>query len=200
MLGTLIHLFEATILGLLVLGGYRVYRLTAEETQKVSDPEQSTDGEAIFVAPEPELDVSKLSKAERYDLKLACLVQAQSFAGNQLLEIKRTYRQTEEMLPNWLEEAISLYLIGAVDFISKQERCETKARKDVITTILKSNLKLNPDQAQAYFTEAVCREPNSDNDNMVLAGANAARAWLQQKVVPDTHKLSTQVQSWGVLA
>ena len=195
MLNLLVHLLEVAIVSLIAFGGFRVFKLAENDPVLASSYDNSTD-EPIMV------ETKKVrSKVEnQYQLKMASLKQAQAFAGNQLFEIRREYQRSDEEMPEWLEEAISLYLIGAVDFISKQEQCESKTRKEIITTILKSNLKLDHANAQSYFVEAVCREPNSDSDSIVLAGATAAKAWLKKQIIPETHKLSTQVQSWGVLA
>jgi len=135
-----------------------------------------------------------------YEAKMESLQKAQIFSGNQLLEIKRNYGDLHQKNLAWLREAISLYLIGAIDFIGKQAHCGTQSRKELITVVLKSNLHLSSENTEAYFKEALYRKLSSDNDLMVRAGAKAAKAWLSQESIPSSMTLTTQLDDWGVFA
>ena len=199
MLATTIYILEILTLGLIGLLASRVRKLVKSDPHYlaatlVTEAPETNDSEIVIqVSSEEAIDSAYRSKMES-------LKHAQIFAGNQLLEVSREYHNLNKELPEWLREAISLYLIGAIDFIGKKGKCENKSRKELISMVLKSNLNIGSQDAEAYFVEAVCREPNSDNDNMVRAGAGAAKAWLDQKIVPETQRLTSQLQNWGVLA
>ena len=199
MLATTIYILEILTLGLIGLLASRVRKLVKSDPHYlaatlVTEAPETNDSEIVIqVSSEEAIDYAYRSKMES-------LKHAQIFAGNQLLEVSREYHNLNKELPEWLREAISLYLIGAIDFIGKKGKCENKSRKELISMVLKSNLNIGSQDAEAYFVEAVCREPNSDNDNMVRAGAGAAKAWLDQKIVPETQRLTSQLQNWGVLA
>lgn len=144
-----------------------------------------------------------------YEAHMYTLKQAQVFCANQLLDASR-----KQMLPNlwhtraehgltpelpeWLNEAISLYLIGAVDFIGQQKQNPNKQRKRLIITTLKSQLHIDNDRAETLFLQALKRQSGSEHEEMVRVGASAAKSWLQNQNVPDTYKLSSQLQNWGV--
>lgn len=144
-----------------------------------------------------------------YEQQMQTLKQAQVFCANQLLDASR-----KQMLPNlwhtraehgltpelpeWLNEAISLYLIGAVDFIGQQQQSPNKQRKRLIITTLKSQLHIDNDSAEALFQQALKRQTGSEHEEMVRVGASAAKSWLQSHNVPNSHKLSAQLQNWGV--
>lgn len=100
----------------------------------------------------------------------------------------------------WLHKAISLYLIGAIDYIGKHAKCGASTRKELIILVLKSNLKLSNLMVNQYFEEALYRELSSENDLMVRAGAKAAKSWSSDKQVPSNLTLSYQLNDWGVFA
>tara|TARA_R110001592_G_scaffold61350_4_gene186944 strand:+ start:3731 stop:4249 length:519 start_codon:yes stop_codon:yes gene_type:complete len=165
----------------------------------------------LYIASYPEQDKHASSILHRiiekdihvrddYDIKMECLKQAQIFSGVQMLNIKRSYGDLNQKSMSWLREAISLYLIGAVDFIGKQARCSTPTRKELITLVLKSNLKLSEEISSQYFTEALYRKFSSEKDLMVRAGAKAAKSWLNTKELPNNLTLSYQLTDWGVFA
>jgi hypothetical protein len=189
----IIHLLEITTLALVVLAAIRVKRLVGAEQMIVSAPKVSEPlDQPIYVeSPTPSND---------YQQKMECLKLAQAFAGNQLLEIKRELYNLNTEQPEWLREAVGLYLIGAIDFIGKKNHCQTNSRKELIEIVLKSNLKISREKAKDFFVDAVCREPESDGDRMVIAGARAAKSWLETKLVPDSFRLQTRIQDWGILA
>ncbi len=143
---------------------------------------------------------NKITVQDAYQVKMDCLQSAQIFAGVQMLEIKRTYGDLHQPNLSWLRNAISLYLIGAVDYMGKQAHCNAVTRKELITLVLKSNLKVSNDISSQYFSEALYRKMSSENDQMVRAGAKAAKAWLQNEQVPDELTLKTQLNDWGVFA
>lgn len=140
------------------------------------------------------------SKGDSYDIKMECLHQAQIFAGVQMLQIKRNYGDLHQENLAWLREAISLYLIGSVDFIGKQANCSASTRKELITLVLKSNLKVSNDISAEYFSAALYRTLSSEQDLMVRAGAKAAKAWLANEKVPEELTLTTQLNHWGIFA
>lgn len=193
MLAVTIHILEFITLALVGLTAVRLKRLAGNEHVLVNAPAQNE-------MPDQPIYVGTPSQGQDYQQKMECLKLAQAFAGSQLLEIKRELYNLNAEQPEWLREAVGLYLIGAIDYIGKKNHCETKSRKELIEIVLKSNLKISRDKAKDFFVDAVCREPESDGDKMVIAGAHAAKSWLETKLVPNNFRLQTRVQDWGVLA
>jgi hypothetical protein len=143
---------------------------------------------------------TKITVEDNYETKMDSLQKAQMFAGIQMLEIKKCYGDLHQPNLAWLREAISLYLIGSVDYIGKHARCSAATRKELIKIVLKSNLKVSSDISSQYFSEALYRKLSSENDLMVRAGAKAAKSWLSDQKVPNELSLSTQLNDWGVFA
>lgn len=145
-------------------------------------------------------DSESLHVKDEYRLKMESLKQAQIFSGTQMLEIKRSYGDISQEKLAWLREAISLYLIGAVDLIGKQAQCGTATRKELISLVLKSNLNLTEEATGKYFSEALYRTCSSENDLMVRAGAKAAKSWISDSKIPQELTLNAQLNEWGVFA
>jgi len=196
MLAATIHSLEIALFALFALFLYRIYALSSisahTDPVAISEPIDDLDEDFIFV--------DETAPLTPYEQKMESLKQAQVFAGNQLLDVKREFKDLDKEQFGWLREAISLYLIGAIDFIGKQANCETKNRKELIRLVLKSNLNLSTESSISYFNEALRRSPESDNDHMVRAGATAAKLWLANNTVPKSHALRTQLDEWGVFA
>lgn len=194
MLTYIIHSLEALISLLFCL---LIYRLSSLYKQSIQAPElvvkEELDDEIIVVS-------KKSSKEADYYEKMESLKMAQTFVGSQMIELKRNFTDLHTDQLSWLREAVSLYLIGAIDFIGKQKQCGVKSRKELINIVLKSNLRISDENATQYFSEALYRKPQSDNDHMVRAGAKAAKVWLQQKAVPESFSLKEQLNDWGVFA
>lgn len=201
MLDLLIHPLEATAASLTCFLVYRVAKLTKTHETKWQHEqveralkEEPIKNDTPIVIPKPK------RVKENYEDKMESLKMAQVFAGAQMVEVKRNLGDLQEENLSWLREAISLYLIGAVDFIGKQTNCGAKSRKELIQLVLKSNLQVSRENASVYFSEALNRQPQSDNDHMVRAGARAAKIWLKQEAVPSNFSLRTQLDDWGVFA
>ena len=192
MLEIIIHVLEGLVASLTALLFFRVYKLADSEKASPIPVQVREEADEAIVVDMP-------AKGD-YSHKMHCLKLAQAFAGNQLLDIKRAFTLSQSEQPEWLRQAVSLYLIGAIDFIGKQNRCENNSRKELIEIVLKSNLKINREKAKSFFVDAVCREPQSENDSMVRAGAMAAKSWLENQLVPENYRLKTRVQDWGIVA
>jgi len=202
MMAALIHLLEVTMVSLTAILIYRIRFLYLASQ------------EAVYIkTEEPKLKSSKTPSPifhrltqtapqthAEYEVKMESLKQSQIFAGAQLLDIKRQYGDLHQDNLEWLREAISLYLIGAIDFIGSQSHCGAQSRKDLITLVLKSNLKLSTENTSLYFKEALYRQLSSDSDLMIRAGARAAKFWLSEKTVPQKMSLTANLDHWGVFA
>tara|TARA_R110002072_G_scaffold99983_6_gene219992 strand:- start:15636 stop:16211 length:576 start_codon:yes stop_codon:yes gene_type:complete len=188
---TSIFLYSAqlSILGLISLLIYRVRTLYF-----VSYPQENEHVNSII----NRLIGGDIHVTDQYDIKMDCLKQAQIFCGVQMLDVKRSYGNLNQKNLSWLKEAIGLYLIGAVDFIGKQARCDASTRKELITLALKSNLKLTDETSNQYFSEALYRTLSSEKDLMVRAGAKSAKHWLNDTQIPKDLALSYQLNDWGV--
>ena len=191
MLEVFIHILEVALIGLFALLCHRTRTLYLKKELNDTDRVNRLLKRLIQ---------GSVAENEEYNVKMESLKLAQTFAGIQLLEIKRTYGELDQANLEWLREAISLYLIGAIDYISKQASCGANSRKDIIALVLKSNLKLDSESSTSYFKEALYRKLSSDNDLMVRAGAKAAKTWLTQQSVPKNMSLTTQLDDWGVFA
>lgn len=137
---------------------------------------------------------------DAYETRMYSMRQAQTFVGMQLVDLHTQLDAQQIKELDWVKEAVSLYLIGAVDFIGKQAQCSPAGRRELISFVLKSNLDLSPAGAHNYFSEALRREPSSDKDNMICAGAKAAKAWLQEKKIPQHFSLQARIHDWGIFA
>lgn len=187
-----IHLLEAFVATLILFLIYKLFSLSEiRQTNAITD--QPT-------VQKPKSKQRYRKPAQDYSEKMEGLKLAQVFAGTQLIEIKRSIDNLQQDQLEWLREAISLYLIGAVDFIGRQNNCTSDGRKELIQLVLKSSLKLNQDYIAEYVAEAVNREPKSEHDHMVRTGAKAAKLWLRQNTVPNNFSLRTQLDDWGVFA
>jgi len=191
MLAFFISILEITLFSSIALVWYRIHYLY--NRRELNDHEKIENTINILLKGDVTEDFS-------YEIKMDSLKKAQIFSGIQLLEIKRNYNNLHQENLKWLREAISLYLIGAIDFIGKQAKCDTKSRKELITLVLKSNLNLSKENTEQYFQEALYRKLSSDNDLMVRAGAKAAKHWLAENIVPKPASLKAQLNDWGVFA
>lgn len=187
----LVYGAEITLLFLIALTVYRVRSLFQAHALETNSSQ---------VADTDDFDDRLIHVKDEYQIKMECLKQAQVFSGVQMLDIKRSYGDISEQKLSWLSEAISLYLIGAVDLIGKQARCGTKTRKELITLALKSNLNLSDELSSKYYTNALYRTYSSENDLMVRAGARAAKSWISDNKVPQDLSLNSQLNEWGVFA
>jgi hypothetical protein len=187
----LLYSSQLSIIGLFTLMFYRIRALYS-----ASYPAENARIDSIL----KRLIEGDIKPQDQYEIKMECLKQAQMFTGVQMLAIKRSYEDLHKNNMEWLNEAISLYLIGAVDYISKQAKCGASTRKELILLILKSNLKLSNLVTNQYFEEALYRKISSENDLMVRAGAKAAKSWFSDKKVPENLTLSYQLNDWGVFA
>lgn len=195
MLALIVSSLEVIAAAMLCLLTYRMVSLyLAEKSAQASVVKDiPSDTDSITVS---SIDSSLASYQDRMEgLKLAHV-----FCGMQMVEIKRQFSDLQNTELAWLREAISLYLIGAVEFIGKQQHCDTATRKELIQKVLRSNLNTNQTNASHYLAQAIERQPQSDNDQMVRAGAQAAKMWLKRKAVPVNLSLRSQLNDWGVFA
>ena len=182
---------QLSIIGLLALMFYRIRSLYS-----ASYPEENTRINSIL----NRLIESDVTLNDQYEIKMECLKKAQMFTGVQMLNLKRSNKDLNSNNMEWLHKAISLYLIGAIDYIGKHAKCGASTRKELIILVLKSNLKLSNLMVNQYFEEALYRELSSENDLMVRAGAKAAKSWSSDKQIPTSLSLSNQLNDWGVFA
>ena len=137
--------------------------------------------------------------SEDYAQRMDTLKLAHSFAGAQMIVIKRFLSSLEHQNIQWVEEAICMYLVGAVDLIGKHQRCSIKERMQLIRRTLKSNVGVSPEKAIFYFNEALHRQAGSDADTMIRVGAKAAKQWLDSGSVHPELCLREQLDHCGVL-
>lgn len=158
-----------------------------------------TDKLELFLQRLFDRNVDATSETENYAAKMDTLKLAHSFAGSQMIVVKHFLNTLEHQNIDWVQEAISMYLVGAVDFIGKHERCSIKERMQLIRLILKSNVGVTPEKAIYFFNEALHRQAGSDADAMIRSGAKAAKQWLDSGSVSRTLCLRDQLDNWGIL-
>lgn len=191
MANILLYSSQFCLIGLMAFMFYRIKTLYIENY-----PEQERHASSIL----HQIIEKDIPVNDEYDRKMECLKQAQIFSSVQMLAIKRSYGDLNQKNMSWLSEAISLYLIGAVDYIGKQALCTTATRKELISLILKSNLKLSEEMSSQYFTDALYRKFSSEKDLMIRAGAKAAKSWLNTNNLQNELTLNYQLNDWGVFA
>ncbi len=196
MLAILIHLCEAAVVALSALLITRLFQLEAQTNtlpiNTQTDPVEKLVDHIVVDR--------RHNEGFHYENKMESLKLAQSFAGTQMISVRKDFTSLAEDDMAWLRQAISLYLIGAADFIGKQHQCAIQGRKELIRMVLRSQLKLSAETSLGYFNDAVHRQPLSDSDHMIRAGAKAARMWLRNQTVPQELALRTQLEEWGVFA
>lgn len=196
MLALFIHFCEAAVIALSAVLVTRLFQLEAQAGKPVSagvdDPVEKL-VDHIVVDRRRDEDF-------HYENKMESLKLAQSFAGAQMMAVRKDFATLAGDDVAWLRQAISLYLIGAADFIGKQHQCAIRGRKELIRMVLRTQLKLSAETSQDYFNDAVHRQPLSDSDHMIRAGAKAARMWLRSQSVPEELALRNQLEEWGVFA
>ena len=191
MTSIILYATQISILCLISLMAYRIKSLYF-----ISYPQENQRVNSIL----NRLTDTDIHVTDQYDLKMNCLKQAQIFCGIQTLDVKRRFGDLNQKNLTWLKEAIGLYLIGAVDLIGKQAKCDASTRKELIILVLRSNLKLTDETSNQYFSDALYRTLSSEKDLMIRAGAKSAKHWLSDKQIPQELSLSNQLNDWGVFA
>jgi len=137
--------------------------------------------------------------SDDYAQRMHTLKLASSFAGAQMILVKRLLNRNGHQNIQWVEDAICMYLVGAVDMIGKHQRCSIQDRLQLIRRTLKSNVGVSPEKAIFHFNEALHRQAGSDADTMVRVGAKAAKQWLDTGSVHPELCLRQQLDHCGVL-
>lgn len=194
MLETTILALEVLVLVLVAYVGARSFTLARRESSQLASANSAIsplDNEIITV---------EGSDSDNYNTRIETLKEAQIFAGIQMIPVKREFTDLLDPQLMWLREAIAYYLIGASDFIAKQSGCDLKTRTKYNDLVLTTNLKLDQDGIRKLTELAAQRTKGSDEDMMVIAGAKAAKQWIETKSVNDSLKLRTRLNDWGVFA
>lgn len=73
------------------------------------------------------------------------------------------------------KEAISLSLIGAVEYFGKKHMLPKRQRQIMAIKVLKSHLSLSAKELSNYYSKAA---NNQKHHQCIMKGANAAKQWL----------------------
>ena len=199
MLGMTIHILEALVLALLGYIGARSYTLAQKQslqlksaTAGAEDVQNSYDEEVITVEEE--------NLQSTYNSRINALKEAQIFSGIQMIPIKREFGDVFNPQLAWLRDAIALYLIGASDYIAKEAHCNLKTRNKFNALVLSSTLKMSEAELAQALKRATERDSDSDEEQMIVAGAKAAKQWKETQNVSAELKLRTRLNDWGVFA
>ena len=193
MLELFVHTMEVTLVCLVTLLAYKIHFLYSLEYEAAPNRNVAENTSSRFLH-------GNVTQNAEYDKKMKALQKAQVFAGIQLLEIKRSYGNLKRENVAWLKEPSALYIIGAVDLIGHEARCNMQSRKELAKLVLKSNLHLSTDIATKYLDAALYGTLGSDNALMVREGAKAAKYWLINNKTSKTTSLSTQLENFGIFA
>lgn len=198
MLSLTIHVLEVLALALLGYVGAKSYTLAKKQalqlqsTSTSSEPQNAYDDEIIIV---------EEGKAQSsYNTRITALKEAQIFSGIQMIPIKREFSDLFSPQLVWLRDAVSLYLIGASDYIAKEANCDLKTRNKFNALVLSSTLKLSESELSQAIRKAADREQGSDEEQMIIAGAKAAKQWKETQKVSAELRLRTRLNDWGVFA
>ena len=166
--------------------------LQLQSTSTSSEPQNAYDDEIIIV---------EEGKAQSsYNTRITALKEAQIFSGIQMIPIKREFSDLFSPQLVWLRDAVSLYLIGASDYIAKEANCDLKTRNKFNALVLSSTLKLSESELSQAIRKAADREQGSDEEQMIIAGAKAAKQWKETQKVSAELRLRTRLNDWGVFA
>ncbi len=198
MLSITIHVLEVLALGMLGYVGARSYSLAQKQAQSPQlqgasnsdEPQNAYDHEIIIVEED--------KNQSTYNTRITALKEAQIFSGIQMIPIKREFTDLFSPQLVWLRDAVSLYLIGASDYIAKEANCDLKTRNKFNSLVLSSTLKLSESELNQAVKKAADREQGSDEEQMIIAGAKAAKQWKETQKVSAELKLRTRLNDWGV--
>lgn len=98
-----------------------------------------------------------------------------------------------------VNDSVCLYLIGAIEFIGKQNNYSVQERRILTIKVLKTFFDISAKDLSTYYSNAAKREPNSDQDNMIRSGAKAARLWQVDQKTSAEFDLNNQLNA-GMLA
>lgn len=198
MLQLVIHSLEALFLVLLAFLAFRLRTLYSEYAGLFQVKQAPSISDVVDQA---EIKVDEASgNTKVYEDKLDSLKLSQDFIGKQMANVKQGFLEREQEHLYGVNDAISLYVIGAVDFIARQTDCDIRYRKELIELVLKSNLRMVDGNHSNYFAGVVKRALSNGNEHMMRAGARAAKLWLNRKEVPSGYSLDEQLDEWGVMA
>jgi len=191
MLKHAIHVAEVLALALATLTFARVFFLFKRDSKKrASDtPLSILDDEVITVDDSVRHD---------FDKQFDAFKEAQVFAGIQMVPIKQEFKQLTSPDMAWLRKAIGFYLLGAADYFALKSGCNTKTRDKLGQLILTANLKLDHMELMDVLALAKVRPSGSDEEQMILAGAEAAKQWKDERCIDEAFQLRPQLNAWGV--
>lgn len=199
MLATTIHILEALTLALLGYIGARSYTLAKKQSLQLKSAHTSTD-KVQNAYDEEVITVEEENAQSTYNTRINALKEAQIFSGIQMIPIKREFGDLFNPQLTWLREAIALYLIGASDYIAKEANCNLKTRNKFNALVLSSTLKMSEAELAQTLKRATERTPESDEEQMIIAGAKAAKQWKDTQDVSAELKLRARLNDWGVFA
>lgn len=199
MLSMTIHILEALVLGLVGYIGARSMTLAKKQSLQFESTQATMDNSTENALDNEVIVVDEKTQSS-YNTRITALKEAQIFSGIQMIPIKREFTDLFSPQLLWLRDAVSLYLIGASDYIAKEANCDLKTRNKFNALVLSSTLKLSESELSQAIKKAANSEQDSDEALMVIAGAKAAKQWKETQKVSAELKLRTRLNDWGVFA
>lgn len=194
-----IHILEALVLGLVGYIGARSMTLAKKQSLQFESTQATMDNSTENALDNEVIVVDEKTQSS-YNTRITALKEAQIFSGIQMIPIKREFTDLFSPQLLWLRDAVSLYLIGASDYIAKEANCDLKTRNKFNALVLSSTLKLSESELSQAIKKAANSEQDSDEALMVIAGAKAAKQWKETQKVSAELKLRTRLNDWGVFA
>ena len=200
MLSMTIHILEALVLGLLGYIGAKSFTLAKKQSLQFENANGTAHSSTESTYDNDVIIVEEQGIQSTYNTRATALKEAQIFSGIQMIPIKREFTDLFNPQLVWLRDAVSLYLIGASDYIAKEANCDLKTRNKFNALVLSSTLKLNESELSQAIKRAANNEQGSDEALMVIAGAKAAKQWKETQKVSAELKLRARLNDWGVFA
>ena len=177
MLGVFVHMMETALVLLVAIISYRIYHLYQRHHSFHLENEESQ-------AALSKLMGNSSTSNHEYNAKMEALQKAQVFSGSQLLAIKRGYGNLQSEKFDWLRKSAAFYIIGAIEHIAPSSQYNSSTRRELVTLVLKSNLKTPFYRTDSYLEEAQRSNLNPEYSALMSAGKNAARNWESGKKIP----------------
>jgi len=114
----------------------------------------------------------------------------QAFAKNQLNDFRSENGEFNFTNDEAKVGLASYYLIGAAEFVGKQDELTSNERRMVVIKLLQTDLGLCAKQVSKFYAGAKAICSTSSKDNPVRTGAKAFKIWLDKESVCDHLTLS----------
>jgi len=103
-----------------------------------------------------------------------------------------------EDLAESIKKLVTMYLMGAIDMIGKQKNCTETECRELIDSVLFSNLYVSLFCINKYYAGDSIQA--DEHRSVMNIGAIAAKFWLREEAVPEGFTLRSQLQLYDLVA